>query len=111
MDRPTTPAPALLCDFCNASVSDGRSFDAAPLAMTVEDTTIYFCDSKWAACPTCFQMIDEGRWEELTERSYARWLDTERQGGSEPGFRLRQFMRAHLTQLHRLFREARGRTA
>jgi|GEM_PF-4186292 len=111
MDRRTIPGLIVPCDFCNASVPDIRTFDAAPVSITVDNTTIYFCDSKWAACAACSQLIDEGRWDELTERSYLRWIEKETQNGQEPGFRLRQFMRAHLAQLHRLFREARGRTA
>lgn len=111
MDRHTTPSHAIVCDFCSASAPDIRSLDAAPLSLSVNATTIYFCDSKWAACPICSQLIDEGRWEELTDRSYTLWLEAESRSGNKPGFVQRQFMRTHISELHRLFREARRRTA
>lgn len=111
MEPKTVPEPQLLCDFCNESATAARSYDAAPLSMKVDRTVVYFCDSKWAACPVCAQLIDENRWDELTGRSYALWLQAETQLGKSPDFANKQFMKTHLTQLHQLFREARGRTA
>lgn len=111
MEGPPAPLPAPLCDFCNEPLAQIRVFDAAPLSMDVNNATVYFCDSRWAACPLCAALIDEGRWEDLTERSYELWLRAEREHGSEPGFRFKQFMKTHLTRLHQMFREARGRTA
>jgi hypothetical protein len=111
MEPQTASGPTLLCDFCNEPVADVRSYDAAPLSMKFGETVVYICDSKWAACTICSQMIDENRWDELTGRSYELWLKTENGGGVDPGFGRSQFIKTHLTQLHQLFREARGRTA
>ena len=111
MEHQTTPGPTLLCDFCNEQVTEVRSYDAAPISVKVEDTTVYLCDSMRAACPICAQMIDENGWDELSGRSYRLWLQTENERGVTPGFNDKQFMKTHLSELHQMFREARGRTA
>jgi len=111
MESQTAPEPIFLCDFCNDSVIQIRTFEVVPLSMKVRETVVYFCDSRWAACPICAQMIDENRWDDLTGRSYDLWLKAEIQRGANPGFASRQFMKMHVAQLHQLFREACGRTA
>jgi hypothetical protein len=111
MEPKTTSAPPLVCDFCSEPVTEVRTFDVAPLAMKVKKTIVYFCDNRWAACPICAQMIDENRWDELTTRSYETWLQAEHARGAKPDFAFKQFMKTQVSELHQLFREARGRTA
>jgi hypothetical protein len=101
---------SLLCDFCNDPAIT-RSYRTAPVTMKVKHDVLYFCDTEWAACALCARLIDEERWQELSDRSYMLWIRTESRRGISPPPPEREFMRTHIRQLHQLFREARGRTA
>jgi hypothetical protein len=77
MEPQTARGPTLLCDFCNEPVTYVYNYDAAPLSMKFGEAVVYICDSKWAACPICSQMINENHWDDLTGRSYELWLKAE----------------------------------
>lgn len=110
MEPSFVPATALLCDFCN-DPSVVRSYAAAPVVLKVDDIALYFCDSKWAACSTCSQLIDENRWDELSNRSFSLWVTCACLRGERHSDLEEQRMKAHLIHMHALFREARRRTA
>lgn len=110
MDHNSISKPTLLCDFCNHP-DVVRSYDAAPVAMKVADTFLYYCDNKWVACGTCARLIDEDRWDDLSRRSFDLWLRAEHLRGNHPSLREQAFMKIHLPRLHGYFREARRRTA
>jgi hypothetical protein len=110
MEEHVIVSTLLLCDFCNGPAV-ARSYRAAPVTMPVRQNLLYFCDTEWAACALCARLIDDERWQELSDRSYTLWIQTENQRGVSPPLPEREFMRTHIRQLHQLFREARGRTA
>ncbi len=99
-----------ICDFCN-DPSVACSYEAAPVVMKVNESIVYSCDSKWAACAVCAQLIDENRWNELSDRSFELWVKSADQRGERPGHFQGQMMKAYLFHLHELFRVARDRTA
>lgn len=108
MEEHMIVSPLLLCDFCN-DPAVARSYRAAPVTMKVKQDVLYFCDAEWAACASCAQLIDEDRWEELSARSYTRWIETENLRGANPSLLEKEFMRTHIRRLHCLFREAQNR--
>ncbi len=98
------------CDFCSTSPIS-RSYDAAPIHIDVGSAFVHFCDTRWAACSICASLIDQNRWDDLTERSVVLWrAEAERIGIQLSACELTG-IRATTSELHRRFREARKATA
>ncbi len=103
-------ASELKCDFCSASPIS-RSYDAAPIRIDIGAAFVHLCDTRWAACSVCASLIDQNRWDDLTDRTMALWrLEAERIG-IQPSARDLTTIRAMTSELHRRFREARKGTA
>jgi hypothetical protein len=102
--------PEAICDFC-----DGRpvakTYDAAPVLTTFASKLVLFSETRWTACKKCAELIDQGRWEELTERATECWLKELRRDGGPSPYLLRAALKQDLQLLHARFREAMGRTA
>lgn len=96
----------LKCDFCSCTPIS-KSYDAAPICVQMGETVIHLFDSKWAACTACAVLIDENRWEELTDRSITTWLAEALCNGVKIGPRDLTEIKEEMTRLHQRFREAR----
>jgi hypothetical protein len=110
MNSDLQSACELKCDFCS-TIPIFRSYDAAPIRFDIGPSVIHFLDTRWAACAVCATLIDEYRWDELTERSVVLWRQEMEQQGAHLSTRQLAATREQMTQLHQLFREARKTTA
>ncbi len=100
----------LKCDFCS-STPIYKTYDATPIRVEAEDSTVHFIDTGWAACATCAALIDNDHWDELTDRSVALWREEIRRNGIALSSDHLARIRAYVGELHRQFREARKATA
>lgn len=101
----TSPA---VCDFCSA-VPVVKSFDAALLGVQFTESVLHVFDSRWAACAVCARLIEEERWDELTDHAIEVW----RVSAESPGVRIDadhlKDLRKEMARLHRGFRDARAK--
>ena len=95
----------LKCDFCSCTPIS-KSYDAAPICVQMGETVIHLFDSKWAACTACAVLIDENRWEELTDRSITTWFAEALRNRVKIGPRDLAEIKEEMTRLHQRFREA-----
>lgn len=102
--------PEAICDFCDARPV-AKTYTAAPVLTTFASRTVLFTETQWTACAACAALIDQGRWEELTERATECWLKELRRNGGLSPYGLRTALKQDLQLLHARFREAMGRTA
>jgi hypothetical protein len=106
------PLPEVVCDFCNLGLVT-KVYDAAPIFFSFgfQATAIQSCDTKWAACAACTTLIDQDRWDELTERAVRFWHDDAQRRGVRVGARELAGVKVEMARLHRNFRDARRVTA
>lgn len=112
LHSPKTSKTGEVCDFCNA-VPVVKVYDAAPIAFAFAfaPSVVQVCDTKWTACFPCAQLIDQDRWNDLTDRTMETWLAEQRSRGVHIGYRERQEIKQEMRRMHASFREAKGRTA
>jgi hypothetical protein len=99
------PASGPICDFC----SDPRIFASYPAKdftagqFKNPDGKKLVANSRggWAACKTCTELIEAGKWESLLDRSIATFLT--KYGTHIPA----QALRGFIADLHKQFRENR----
>jgi hypothetical protein len=99
-----------VCDFCSA-VPVVKIYDAPPILVDLPHAQIHVLDTKWTACRACANLIDEDRWEELTDRAVATWHSEAQARGIRIGERDLRDIKEEMFRLHGSFREARKRTA
>jgi hypothetical protein len=95
----------IICDFCGVK-NPQRTYLCAPFLMMTIAGFEQWSDNAWAACDVCAGLIDNDRWEELSQRSlktlpFRHLLDAE----------MRAQYKAMLVTMHQRFREAKGRVA
>jgi hypothetical protein len=102
--------PDAMCDFCDVRPV-AKTYTAAPVVTTFASKLVFFSETQWTACEKCAALIDQGRWEELTERATECFLKELRKIGEPGSYALRAALKQDLQLLHSRFREALGRTA
>ena len=102
--------PEAICDFCDLQPVV-KIYDAAPVSTIFAGHPIAILETRWTACATCAELIDQNRWQELTDRAAKCWLEMLRQKGQEYSYQLQFNLRQDLERLYARFREAMGRTA
>lgn len=95
----------IICDFCSAG-DPPRKYLCAPFRMMTIFGIEQWSDNAWAACNTCAELIDNDRWDALTQRSLKSLPFRHLLNAAE----LQKF-REILTTMHQGFREAKGRVA
>lgn len=102
---PTSPA---VCDFCSA-VPVVKSFAAALLGIQFTESVLHVLDSRWAACAVCARLIEEDRWDELTDHAIEAWRASAESTGVRIDSDHLKDLRREIARLHRGFREARAK--
>jgi hypothetical protein len=110
MNQSPPESSELKCDFCSTKPIF-KSYDATPIRMDLAPGLAHVCDTRWAACSICASLIDQGQWDDLTDRSMALWRAEAKSRGIQPSARELRAIRAMTSELHRRFREARKATA
>jgi hypothetical protein len=110
MEHLRTANEGLICDFCN-SAPVTRAYDASPIIFKPGPLIMHFLDTKWAACAACAVLIDENRWDSLTQRSVVLWYVNAQRNGMHVSRADLADITEQMLRLHQLFREARKRTA
>lgn len=91
-----------VCDFCNGSDVKWRLTTARLMTvfLTANSSQTHNMDEDWAACETCWGMLEGERWDELVERSL----------GSVPGTSHPDELRGAIIEMHQtIMRNLRGR--
>jgi hypothetical protein len=102
--------PNSTCDFCNAGPI-AKTYDVAPVTTIFAAARILFPDTTWTACPSCAVLIDQGRWNDLTNRCAEIWFKEMSTRGLRISYPAQTNLRQDLERMHAAFREAMGRTA
>jgi len=110
MSDPPISRSEPMCEFCdNDPVA--KAYDAAPARIPFGRVSILFCISNWEACATCAALIDEGRWDDLTERVLKLWVREARKCGAYPDYQEQERLRYAFDRIHAAIRDSMGRTA
>ncbi len=110
MEIPPQSEPDRKCSFCEATPAV-RTYLAAPALITLGKVTALICDPDWDACATCASLIDRGNWEGLAQHVLEAWANEFRAKGASLDFDARDRLKRTILEVHRVIREAMGRTA
>jgi hypothetical protein len=104
--QPQTPPPCVVprggdhCDFCCTSPVF-RLYRCANFA--TKGRPVFSCGvsvGSWATCRRCAQLVDNGKWSDLTDRAVRKFLKRHRVARDEV-----PAVRAQLAEISRLFAE------
>lgn len=88
-----------VCDFCTAEPT--HRFYACRNFMWMKRTMCtHESRGSWAACETCAELVDAGRWPELTERALAQFKKIHGYSRHEE-----RYFREEFREIHQLFKE------
>ncbi len=111
MDRFAAAVHRSACQFClNARAN--KTYLAAPLSfLLIRNSVALISSTEWQACETCAALIDQGRWNDLTDRVAQILIQREQATGNQPDFPEQIALKQKVQNLHAAIREAMGRTA
>jgi hypothetical protein len=84
---------------------------AAPTLIAFDSVAALIGDLEWGACATCSEMIDQNRWEDLTQHVFESWSKELRAEGLYLDFEESERFKRAILHAHAAIREAMGRTA
>lgn len=99
------------CQFCHDKDTK-KTYLAAPLSfILIRKNVVLMSSTEWKACETCAALIDQGCWNDLSNRVFQILVQEERATGVYLDTQQQIALKQKVQNLHSAIREAMGRTA